>query len=624
MKRLTAFTALVVFCLFTAITATSMAAPGDVITNVTVPVPSSSGVGIGVAVGCDGVIFYTNSFDPTLYSIDKFGTDLGFVSIFKPDGTPVSIGAIAWDNTRNMIWGGSDNECPANVYLIDPTTGVATFQFSVVTPGFCFIDGIGFDATDNSVWVSDDVSTGIDHFDAGSGAYLGTLYPTDAAGNTLDRISGVIVGTGNTLYIGRDGLGNIVRIDKTTGVYLSDFATIGGRDEDLECDVINFAPLTVVWSKDAYDNTITAIEVEDGTCACGGGEEECFAAIEGTLSADCSVLGITIDVFDATGVLVESAVTDEAGYYDFENLPGEASYMVSFVGPLGYTAFPSEQSVDLDCEGTAQIDFELGCPSDAGEQRTIGFWKHNVGVATGGNGRAQIDASTLCSYLDLIAGHFNSNAVNEVVVYDPPVSDLCEDKLEVAKTLLNLKGSVDMIDRARQQLMALLLNVASGKLAQTAVISDDGATVSQAVTYCDNLIDDPFGDHELAKTIADEINNSRTVPAGWIPLGTLNIAYKTTGAVPTSFSLNQNYPNPFNAGTVISYQLTQGGDVKLEVFDILGRNVATLVNGSQPEGTHQVSWDGTDRYGKAVASGMYFYRLQTASLTESKKMTLLK
>jgi hypothetical protein len=106
----------------------------------------------------------------------------------------------------------------------------------------------------------------------------------------------------------------------------------------------------------------------------------------------------------------------------------------------------------------------------------MGFWKHNVGVATGGNGAAQIDATTLCSYLDLTAVHFNSNEINQVIVYQPPASGVCSDKLQVARVLLDLQGNVAMIARARQQLMSLLLNVAAGYISQTQVISFDGAT----------------------------------------------------------------------------------------------------------------------------------------------------
>src|SRR5689334_8643166 len=150
--------------------------------------------------------------------------------------------------------------------------------------------------------------------------------------------------------------------------------------------------------------------------------------------------------------------------------------------PLGYVA-PPDVLAD-GCSGSS--DVVLNCVAASGSPASMGFWKHEVVVATGGNGHGQIAGATLCTYLDLIAVHFNSNTINPVVVYHPPASGQCADKLLVARGLLDLNGNVPMIARARQQLMTLLLNVAAGDLAQSQVISADGATVSQAITYCDN------------------------------------------------------------------------------------------------------------------------------------------
>jgi hypothetical protein len=88
-------------------------------------------------------------------------------------------------------------------------------------------------------------------------------------GSRLGSISGVTVGKGDILYLGRNGYGEIVKITKA-GDYLGIFASPSGRDEDLECDLISFAPKEVLWSKDAYGDYADAIEVEVGTCVCGG------------------------------------------------------------------------------------------------------------------------------------------------------------------------------------------------------------------------------------------------------------------------------------------------------------------------------------------------------------------
>ncbi len=95
-------------------------------------------------------------------------------------------------------------------------------------------------------------------------------------------------------------------------------------------------------------------------------------------------------------------------------------------------------------------------------------------------------------------------------------------------------------------------------------------------------------------------------------------------AVPGSFSLSQNYPNPFNPTTSISFNLPTSGHVELTVFNILGQQVATLVDGSLTAGQHEATWNGADESGDAVGSGIYFYRLTTSNVTETKKMVLMK
>jgi hypothetical protein len=347
-----------------------------------------------------------------------------------------------------------------------------------------------------------------------------------------------------------------------------------------------------------------------------------FGCIEGTVVADCpapgtGLYGVVIDVNNSDGDLVASAVTDAGGYYSMCDIAVD-DYTVTIVTPLGYMVSPEEVPTTVIGDDTVVVDYSLSCMAITPEQRTIGFWKHQVGVAISGKAHAHIDGPTLCNYLDLIANHFNSNAINQVIVYQPPVSILCDDKLLELRSLLNLKGSVAMIDRAKQQLMALLLNVASGKLSQTEVISVDGATVSQAITYCDNLIDDPAGDHEKAKTICDEINNSNMVAAGMIPLSVVQIAYKRTG-LPTEFSLEQNYPNPFNPTTEIHFALPVASRVKIEIFNIVGQRIEVLVDGSMEAGYHSVPWDAS-----STASGVYLYRISTDEFVASKKMVLIK
>ena len=94
--------------------------------------------------------------------------------------------------------------------------------------------------------------------------------------------------------------------------------------------------------------------------------------------------------------------------------------------------------------------------------------------------------------------------------------------------------------------------------------------------------------------------------------------------LPKSFMLGQNYPNPFNPSTTISYQLPSATHVTLSVYDINGREIASLVNNMQNAGTHNVTWNGLDDSGSQVSTGVYLYRLDAADFSKTIKMLFLK
>ena len=89
--------------------------------------------------------------------------------------------------------------------------------------------------------------------------------------------------------------------------------------------------------------------------------------------------------------------------------------------------------------------------------------------------------------------------------------------------------------------------------------------------------------------------------------------------LPTSFGLSQNYPNPFNPTTFISFDVPKASHVTLEVYNVLGQKVSTLIDEELDANTHQVEFDGS-----SVSSGIYFYRLSAGDFTETKKMVMVK
>lgn len=130
------------------------------------------------------------------------------------------------------------------------------------------------------------------------------------------------------------------------------------------------------------------------------------------------------------------------------------------------------------------------------------------------------------------------------------------------------------------------------------------------------------------------IGAPRTDPGGITDAGSVYVySFSPTGVtrvefagLPSSFTLSQNFPNPFNANTQIVFDIpgVESKSVRLEVFDILGQRIATLIDEPLSGGRYHITWDGRDGEGKSVASGVYFYHLTAVEFQEAKRMTLLK
>jgi hypothetical protein len=99
----------------------------------------------------------------------------------------------------------------------------------------------------------------------------------------------------------------------------------------------------------------------------------------------------------------------------------------------------------------------------------------------------------------------------------------------------------------------------------------------------------------------------------------INTGIAEAADMPAQFALEQNYPNPFNPTTHVRIQMRVTGSVSLRIFDVLGREVETLVSGEKPPGTYELVWDAS-----RFASGTYFYRLSAGEFSQVRKMILMK
>ena len=127
----------------------------------------------------------------------------------------------------------------------------------------------------------------------------------------------------------------------------------------------------------------------------------------------------------------------------------------------------------------------------------------------------------------------------------------------------------------------------------------------------------------------DQVNNVLAVPnftantVDFIPFAQLSTNNNET-SIPNEFKLHQNFPNPFNPSTTIFYDVSLESNVKVTVFDLLGREIIKLVDQIEPVGNRSINWDGRDNVGNLVNAGVYIYQIEADAFIQTKKMVLLK
>jgi len=179
------------------------------------------------------------------------------------------------------------------------------------------------------------------------------------------------------------------------------------------------------------------------------------------------------------------------------------------------------------------------------------------------------------------------------------------------------------------------------------IIGSDGSTLPGALNYVvdsnNNLLDYSVSDmdgsyiignlgagaYTLVSTLVNFNDNQNSLSVDYQTNSTLNVNVNMTpnaatgindySSIINGYALNQNYPNPFNPSTIISYQIQQSGLVTLKLYNILGKEVATLVNENKSAGKYSYNLNAGN-----LASGVYFYKLQSGNFISIKKMTLLK
>jgi hypothetical protein len=324
--------------------------------------------------------------------------------------------------------------------------------------------------------------------------------------------------------------------------------------------------------------------------------------------------------------------SDDNGAYVFDEVP-VGDYTVEVAPPLIFRAVTAIEVAVALLEAPVEVNFELELSAGTASVSHY-WWLMEIEKILGTRpGVPALTADAVGGFLQDIHNHFYARSdghaieVAEVTLIGDPARALSFGDL-VTFVFFESPYDGSYQAKARRSLMTCLLNIAAGYTSQNAIVSADGATLSQAISYFSNryLTGSSAGIFE-AQLYLKNIWQNVTIPAGVIPLSTPNVMFKPEsghGSLPDAFVLAQNYPNPFNPITTIEYGVPANSHVQIEIFNVLGQTVRGLVNEQKAAGRFEVIWDCTDDGGRAVVSGVYFYRITAGSYTESKKMLLLK
>jgi len=431
------------------------------------------------------------------------------------------------------------------------------------------------------------------------------------------------------------------------------------------------------WQEADSLKNATALEITESTSASGidftldqGG------VISGTVytSKDSSALqGAIVKVWAATGNAIRRAITDEKGNYRLGGLPTGDYYV--FAKAEGYEgefyddardrASADLVHVDAGSE-TSGIDFYL----DKFESR-LGSISGTIIADPAGAGQPIPEAFVLAvpvfpgqAFFDLTDrfGFYRLNALppgNYIVLawalgY---VGEFYDNVTHWSQaTLVNVVANNETGDinfglasrpTGPYNISGRLRRAGSNQPVANAVVYAVTAEgqVSSTVTNADGsyaLDELAAGTYKIMATTAESSsayfggtnfenaasvtvdNGQNAANVDFNVAGTTDVGGLGGGVIPAAYSLEQNFPNPFNPETTIKYQLAGKQEVSLRVFNLIGQEVATLVNAAQEAGVYRVRWNGANQLGQRVASGIYLFRLKAGDFTMTRKMILMK
>ena len=433
-----------------------------------------------------------------------------------------------------------------------------------------------------SIWSGSNVSFNFCTFAGNVAAYGSAL---SVGGGSYADVHGSIV-WGNQ---GQNSLAAVQWDNNGSGLYLHE-STIQGGENGVFTDTLSYTEYSNVISSPPFfcepaNGNFSIDEMSPAVTTWGEPMGAVGYGCTGTIQADASILSIEDIPNDQGGrvyITFERSIFDTDGLgrtemYTIERLDGDQWVGLNSVGAYASNVYVVEATTlaDSTSENDAMTTYRVVANMDEGNFESEPFSGYSVdnifpGMLTG------LNAVLVDGVVNL---NWEMSDANDLSHYNIYRSDLPDFNIEESYFL--------------------------GE--------------SNEPVYSDDITE--LGEYYYMVTAVD-INENEGDPSEVVNIALLSL--EDIYGLPEDFAIHQNYPNPFNPATTLRYDIPESGTVSILIYDMMGRQIRTLVNENVPAGYHFVQWDGTNQTGAPVAAGVYIYSLNSGSFRGIKKMILLK
>ena len=241
-----------------------------------------------------------------------------------------------------------------------------------------------------------------------------------------------------------------------------------------------------------------------------------------------------------------------------------------------------------------------------------------VDIIYGGNARTMVYDMNEIAYVDIVTDYKNSK-LGIAIEYQGPIRGI-ELELDYDPDMVNIFSA--SLAQLQEDVMVTSREIENGKIKVVIANLNSGSIESNGNMYVDIPLQFNGNEYQVSTVSMKDIKIAGADGNLVRSLSRTNLS--DIKAIPVDFALQQNFPNPFNPSTEIRFDLPEADFVNLSVYNMMGQKIKTLTSENMTPGYHSIIWNGTNDAGSRVATGMYFYSINTSQFQSIKKMLFLK